>query len=70
MAEWARSLQDFFFGWIVQTFADLIETITPAIAKNTNARAAVSLREGLSITRGHLATGFGFADFIGPTSPQ
>jgi len=55
---------EFCCGWMGYSFDELIETITPAIAKNTNMREAVTLRQGLSITLGHLATGFGFDNLI------
>jgi len=55
-------------GWMGQSFDELIETITRAIAKNTNMRIAVTLRQGFYITLGHLATGFGFEDLIVPRS--
>jgi hypothetical protein len=61
---------EFFCGWMVQSFDELIYSITPAIAKNTNMRETVSLCQSLSITLGHLATGFGFEDLIVPRYPQ
>jgi hypothetical protein len=55
---------------MVQSLDELIETITPAFAKNGNMREAVTLCQGLSITPGHLANEFGFEDLIVPRSPQ
>jgi len=57
---------EFFCGWMVQSFDELIETFTPEIAKNTNMREAITLPQGLSITLCHLAAGFGFEDLIVP----
>jgi len=48
------------------SFDELIETITPAIGKNSNMREAVTLPQGSSITLGHLATEFGFEDLVIP----
>ena len=48
-------------GRSVQSFDELI---TPAVAKSTNMREAATLRQGLSITLGHLTTGCGFEDLI------